>query len=240
MEIGIIKLALLAGGRGTRLGKLTDRIPKSMVKIDGRPFIAYQLDLLRKKGITDIVLCIGRFREQIEDYVGNGSKFGLNVEYSYDVTFSGTGGAIQGALPVLGDTFWVMYGDSYLDIDFSPILEYFLKYSFNPEYAGLMTVIKSSSYAGGNVIFRNKIVTYPRTLLDGNYIDYGLSIFRKNVFSDNVMSSVLRYGLKKLLGEGRSHKILGYEIKEMFYEIGSVEGLLETSNYIKDNKRGIV
>ena len=239
MEVGIIKLALLAGGRGSRLGKLTDSIPKSMVKIDGRPFIAHQLDLLREKGITDIVICVGRFREQIEDYVGDGNRFGLNVEYSYDVTFSGTGGAIQGALPILGDTFWVMYGDSYLDIDFQPILEYFLKYSFNPEYVGIMTVIRSSSYAGGNVTFENKIVTYRSRTLD-SYIDYGLSIFRKNVFNDNPRNSLLRYGLKNLLEEGRPHKILGYEIKEMFHEIGSVEGLLETSNYIKDKNKGIV
>ena len=180
-EAGMIKLALLAGGRGTRLDgfkNLTKETPKSMVEVAGKPFIAHQLELLKEKGIIDVILCVNYLGEQIEEFVGDGRRFGLSVEYSYDqssLSPSGTGGAVYNALPILGDTFWVLYGDSYLDIDFSSILEYFLIHRLDPKYTGLMTIIKPDFPIRGDIIFRNNIAIYYNKYAfrhDKVYIDY--------------------------------------------------------------------
>src|SRR4051812_18273832 len=111
-------LALLAGGKGTRLGPLTDQLPKSLVDVNGDPFIAHQLRLIRQQGITRVVICAGHFGEQITAQVGDGSRFGLDVSYSWDgERLLGTAGALARALPLLSEAFFVMYGDSYLSCD---------------------------------------------------------------------------------------------------------------------------
>src|SRR6266852_5514518 len=109
-------LALLAGGLATRLLPLTETIPKSMILVAGEPFIAHQLRLLAREGVTDVVICSGYLGEQIEAYVGDGSRFACHVRYSADGDLPlGTGGALRRALPLLGERFLVMYGDSYLN-----------------------------------------------------------------------------------------------------------------------------
>jgi len=222
MKAGSIKIAILAGGKGTRLGNLTRDTPKSMVEVAGKPFITHQLELLREKGITDVVLCVGHLGKQIEEFVGDGSRFDLNVEYSYDSrdieyasdksTALGTGGALYNALPLLGNTFWVIYGDSYLDIDFSPILEYF-NYNHNLYgYGGLITKTSDN-------------------------IDYGLYVYTKEIFN---IYSVIRHHKKEFslsnLNAVCSNTILKYEIKKRFYEIGSLQGLKETEEFIRSKK----
>ncbi len=213
MNVGSIKLAILAGGKGTGLGNLTRDTPKSMVRVAGKPFIAHQLELIKEKGITNVVLCVGHLGEQIEEFVGDGSRFDLNVEYSYDGKVAlGTGGALCNALSLLGYTFWVIYGDSYLDIDFSPILEYF-NYNHNLYgYGGLITKTSDN-------------------------IDYGLYVYTKEIFN---IYSVIRHHKKKFslsnLNAVCSNTILKYEIKKRFYEIGSLQGLKETEEFIRGRK----
>src|ERR1700724_513100 len=97
---------------------MTETIPKSMIEVAGEPFIAHQVRLLVSRGVTDIVVCAGYLGEQIEGYVGDGAEMGCRVRYSYDgETLLGTGGAVARALPMLGQEFFVMYGDSYLRTD---------------------------------------------------------------------------------------------------------------------------
>src|SRR3989338_4051456 len=109
-------LALTAGGAGTRLQAVSPRLPKSMVEVAGEPFISHQLRLLKKEGISRVVICAGYLGERIRDFVREGTQFGLSVTYSFDGKKPlGTGGALRRALPELGDLFWVLYGDSYLD-----------------------------------------------------------------------------------------------------------------------------
>ena len=109
-------IAILAGGLATRLRPLTTGIPKSMVEVAGAPFIEHQLRLLVREGFKAIVLCTGHLGDQIESFVGNGSRFGCSVQYSKDgSTPLGTGGALLRAAPLLGTSFMVTYGDSYLD-----------------------------------------------------------------------------------------------------------------------------
>src|SRR5436309_3537115 len=112
-------VAILAGGLATRLRPLTEKIPKALVPVAGRPFLAHQLELLRENGITRVVLCVGYLGEMIRDEFGDGREFGVELSYSFDgAKLLGTGSAVRKALPLLGETFYVLYGDSYLPIDY--------------------------------------------------------------------------------------------------------------------------
>src|SRR5688572_28727943 len=117
-----LPVAILAGGLATRLRPTTETIPKALVDINGEPFLAHQLRLLSRNGISRVVLCIGHLGEQIRDYAGVGGRFDLRVEYSVDGhELRGTAGAIRNALPLLGDAFFLIYGDSYLPCDYADI-----------------------------------------------------------------------------------------------------------------------
>lgn len=225
-------LAILAGGMATRLGDISYKTPKALIQVGGEPFIAHQLRLAAREGIKRAVLCVGHLFQQIEDFVGNGAQFGLSVSYSWDgARLLGTGGALKKALPMLSDPFMVLYGDSYLDTKYSPIVAQFYA-SGKP---GLMTVFDNDNqWDLSNVEFqRGIVVRYDKKNPDPEmrHIDYGLSILSKQVFDAlptekpfDLADVFERLILSKHLG--------GYEVTERFYEIGSPEGLRETSSYL--------
>jgi NDP-sugar pyrophosphorylase family protein len=133
-------VAILAGGRATRLLPLTQDLPKALVPVAGEPFISHQLKLLRREGIDRVVLCLGHLGERVQDYVVDGRGFDLAVDYSFDGEQPlGTGGALKRAIPLLGDSFFVLYGDSYLDIAYSEPLAIFRKSGAG----ALMTVLRN-------------------------------------------------------------------------------------------------
>src|SRR5436190_7833925 len=144
-------LALLAGGLATRLGDLTKQVPKAMVEVAGEPFIAHQLQLLRRERVPRVVICAAYLAEQIQAYVGDGSRFGLSVTYKIDgPKLLGTGGALRAALPELGDEFLVMYGDSWLDTAYAAVVEAFS----NSGQPALMTVFRNEGqWDTSNVLF---------------------------------------------------------------------------------------
>src|SRR5215475_16199750 len=114
----MLPVAILAGGLATRLRPITERIPKALIEINGEPFIAHQLRLLRSRGIRRVVLCLCYLGEMVRDFVGGGQAFDLAVEYSFDgPVLLGTAGAIHRAIPLLGGAFFVLYGDSWLPCD---------------------------------------------------------------------------------------------------------------------------
>lgn len=117
-------VAILAGGLATRLRPMTESIPKALLEVAGEPFISHQLCYLRDQGIESVVLCVGYLGQKIQDYVGSGSKWSINVSYSFDgPSLLGTGGALRHALPMLGEHFFILYGDSYLPISFREVQE---------------------------------------------------------------------------------------------------------------------
>lgn len=225
-------LALLAGGLATRLGTLTARTPKSLISVAGEPFIAHQLRLLVCQGIRDVVICCGHLSEQIEKFVGDGSRFACRVRYSADgATLLGTGGAIRRALPLLGHRFWVMYGDSYLTASFAPVLAAF-QISRRP---ALMTVFANQNrWDASNVEFAaGRIARYDkRTPLPSmQHIDYGLSLFSAEVFA--AWPSQSAFDLSEVQSHLAAHgSLAGYEVTDRFYEIGSLSGLAETETYL--------
>src|SRR5882762_5153238 len=130
-------VAILAGGLATRLRPLTEKIPKALLPVAGKPILAHQLRLLQSQGIRRVVLCAGYLGEMIEHDFGDGRDWGVKLEYSFDgPVLLGTGGALQRALPLLGEKFFVLYGDSYLPIEFAPVADCFERSG----KLGLMTV----------------------------------------------------------------------------------------------------
>lgn len=226
-----VTLAILAGGLATRLHPKTLTIAKSMIEVAGKPFIGHQLELLSSKGIKNVVLCLGYLHQEITDYVGDGSGFGLNVKYSFDGEKpAGTGGAVVNALDFLSDPFMLMYGDSFLNIDFIDIIEYFK----NRRESGLMTVLRNENkWDKSNIDFKDgKVIGYEKTK-DGkfSYVDYGVSMLRKKVL--NGYSKGFRFDITEVFQNLiKSGDLLGFEVFERFYEIGSFSGIEETEKYI--------
>lgn len=225
-------LALLAGGKGTRLKEIAPERPKALVEVAGKPFIEHQLGLLRREKIKKVVICVGYEGAQIKDFVGNGSRFGLTVTYSADGEIPlGTGGAIRRALPQLGDLFWVMYGDSYLDIPFEPVLNFFLSQKKN----ALMTVYRNENrWDKSNLVFENEAIRQydKKNHTDRmKHIDFGLGLFRPEAFKlwQNKSAFDLAAVYQSLI---QGNDLLGYEAENRFYEIGSPQGLRETSAYL--------
>jgi NDP-sugar pyrophosphorylase family protein len=231
-EISTVPVALLAGGMATRLRPITESIPKAMVEVAGRPFIDHQLDLLRRNGIRRVVMCLGYRGQQLEQHVGDGSSLGMEIRYAYDgETLMGTGGAVRRALPLLGDVFWVMYGDSYMDIDYRAVLDQFDRSGAD----ALMTVLRNDNrWDSSNVVFRDgRLVRYDKKnrTPDMNYIDYGVALLRRGVAgripTDRPFDLAELYS--SLVVEGR---MVGYEVTHRFYEIGTPAALEETGRYL--------
>jgi len=168
----------------------------------------------------------------IEAIVGDGSHFGLRVRYSFDgPMLLGTGGAIKAALPMLGENFFIFYGDSYLPIDFRSVEQSYL----SSKKLGLMTILKNENqWDRSNVIYQNgSLIEYNKEEIkpNMNFIDYGLGILNADVFSGYPEGEIL--DLSKVYNNlSLKNELLGYEVFERFYEIGSHQGILETKEYL--------
>lgn len=227
----MLSIAILAGGLARRLHPLTKTIPKALVDVSGKPFIFHQLTYLKNQGLTDVVLCVGYLGNMIEDIVGDGSQFGLSVTYSTDGdVLLGTGGALKKALPYLGKSFFVMYGDSFLPINFQVVQNVFLA----GDRKALMTILRNDnrwdksnvSFVEGNLIEYNK--SEPNQTM--SYIDYGLGIISSEVFLR--YSEGISFDLADVYRDLSHHgELKGLEVFERFYEIGSHQGLIETNAY---------
>jgi NDP-sugar pyrophosphorylase family protein len=226
-------LVILAGGMATRLYPATRKIPKSLIDIAGKPFIDHQLTLLRKKGIFQVVLCVGYLGELIEEYVGDGSQWGLDVQYSYDGDILlGTGGAVKKALSLLPDTFFILYGDSYLDIDYKVVIERF----YEEGLPVLMTIYRNqNAFDSSNILMKSgRILKYDKKSRDPamEFIDYGLVVIQKKVFEPYPANKPLDLTqvLSLLVDSGQ---VAAFEADQRFYEIGSTSGIKETEEYIR-------
>jgi MurNAc alpha-1-phosphate uridylyltransferase len=229
----MLPVVILAGGLATRLYPVTRKIPKALIKIAGRPFIDHQLALLREKGVIQIVLCVGYLGEMIEEYVGDGSRWGLDVQYSYDGNvLLGTGGAVKKALSLLPDTFFILYGDSYLDIDYNAVIERF----YDEGLPVLMTIYRNqNAFDSSNILMKGgRILKYDKKSRDPamEYIDYGLVVVRKKVFDPYPANEPvdLSHVLSRMVDSGQ---VAIFEADQRFYEIGSTSGIKETEDYIR-------
>lgn len=232
MMVAAPPVALLAGGLATRLRPITEAIPKAMVAVAGVPFIDHQLALFARNGITRVVLCLGYLGEQVEAHVGDGTRYGLAVAYTYDGDrLLGTGGALRRALPLLGEAFWVIYGDSYLDFDYQAAWKRFARH----DALGLMTVLHNDDrWDGSNVVFENgTLLCYDKRVRtpEMRYIDYGATLLRREALAriPDGQAYDLADLYRTLVAEGQ---MIGHEVARRFYEIGSHEGLAETRAFL--------
>lgn len=228
------EVVIIAGGLATRLGTLSQDTPKSLIDINGKPFIYYQLKLLEKNNIDHVVLCLGHLGEQVEEYVRQ-NDFKLNIGFSYDGNENlGTGGCIKKALSLLSDRFMVIYGDSYLDFDYAKLFDKFEKYN-NPS---IMSIYKNDNKIDkSNVRVKRYNFYYNKLANDDRryeYIDYGANMFTKKCFIDEAYDFD-KFELFHLQGSLQDKKQLDfYLVKNRFYEIGSIDGIEEFRMYIKE------
>jgi NDP-sugar pyrophosphorylase family protein len=227
-----LTVAILAGGLATRLRPVTETVPKALVEVAGKPFLAHQLRLLSARGIERAVLCAGYRGEQLRDFAGDGTRFGLRLDYSFDgPQLLGTAGAVRRALPMLPDAFFVLYGDSYLPCDYAAAFDAF-------ERSGrlaLMTVYPNEGkwdtsnveFADGRILAYDKANRTPRM----RHIDYGLGVFLREAFLDTPEDRPSDLGALyyDLLARG---ELAAFEVAERFYEAGSFAGIRDLETYL--------
>lgn len=227
-------VAILAGGLATRLRPITEKIPKALVSVAGEPFLAHQIRLLHGAGFRHIVICAGYLGEMIKAEFGDGARFEMRIDYSFDVPhLLGTGGALKRALPLLRQNFFVLYGDSYLPIDYTAAKRAFLA----SDKPALMTVFKNEGrwdtsnvwFDGGEILCYDKKQRVPEM----RYIDYGLGVLRAEVMDR--WPDEKTFDLADVYHQLAAGKQLaGFEVAQRFYEIGSPEGLAELDTLLRN------
>jgi NDP-sugar pyrophosphorylase family protein len=224
-------VCILAGGRGTRLGERARDTPKPLVEVAGEPFLIHQLRLLAEHGVREAVICVGHRGEMIESRIGT-ERFGIGISYSHDGPgLDGTLGAIRRAAPLLGERFLVLYGDTYLRVDYAAANRAWS----DSALPALMVVLRNEGrwdtsnvrYERGRVIAYDKLAPNPEM----RWIDYGLG----GLTSEALTRVPHRErDLASLHGElARRGELCGYEASERFYEIGTPEALEETEDFLR-------
>lgn len=225
-----LPIVVLAGGLATRMRPTTHSIPKILIEVNGVPFLDHLLKYYVSQKIPRVVLCVGYLAEQVREFAGDGSRYGLHIDYSDDgERLLGTGGAVRNAKEMLEEHFFVQYGDTYLPIDYSEVEQAF----YSSGKIALMTVFKNENrWDGSNVIFaEGTLHLYDKhnPTSEMNYIDYGLSILSKSLLEQEAKEFDLATIFNTLSRQGR---LAGFEVFKRFHEIGTPEGLRETECYL--------
>lgn len=236
-----MQCVILAGGLGTRMRPFTEGMPKALIPVGplNVPFIDFQLAWLASHGVDDVILSIGYRGHMLRDHVGTGQRFGVPVRYVDEgAKLRGTAGALRLGIEedVLEDTFLVTYGDSFLPIDFGGVGA---AYRASGKKAA-MTVLKNGGrWDASNVIFENgSLALYDkkrsdRPTLSFEYIDYGLTALSRDVVIDAIPLGDGPHDLATLFHDlSVEGELLGIEVQERFYEIGSPQGLADFAAWI--------
>lgn len=238
-DIGSWPVAILAGGLATRLRPITEEIPKALISVAGQPFLAHQLRLLQNAGLRKAVLCVGYRGEMIEQEFGDGRSLGIELSYSFDgPELLGTGGALKKALPSLGQRFFVLYGDSYLPIDYAAPARAFAASG----KLGLMTVFRNEGrWDTSNVWFQaGSIKSYSKKdqASEMQHIDYGLGLLDSTALGRWPEGAAFDLAdvYRDLITRD---ELAGFEVERRFYEIGSPEGLAELDAMLRSQQLSV-
>ena len=221
-------MLVLAGGLGTRLGGLTQTLPKPLVPVAGRPFIEHPLELLRDHGARRVVLAVGHCGELIEQALGDGARLGLEIAYAFDgPTLRGTAGAIRGALHLLDERFLVLYGDTFLRVDYRRFAAFHAQHGL----PGSMSVLRDSTLVPANCVVEGNLVTaYNKRQppAGAEWVDYGLLAFEATVFAGDEPADLS--DLTAMLAGAR--QLAAFAVEDRFYEIGTPAALAETERFL--------
>tara|TARA_B100001741_G_C16485972_1_gene567271 strand:- start:203 stop:889 length:687 start_codon:yes stop_codon:yes gene_type:complete len=219
---------ILCGGKGSRVSKFTKQIPKCLININGKPFLYYQLKLLKKNNINDVIISVGYLSEKVRDYIKNNIDF-INIKIKDDgKRLLGTGGAVLKSINYLKKNFFIIYGDSYFNFK--------LKKLVKKKNLATMAIFKNNSkYDKSNIELKNsKKILYHKNRKDKKlqFIDYGASYINKQIFEGTKKN--VKFDLSELFEEiSKNNMLSGYKVKKRFYEIGSYDGIKDFKNYLK-------
>ena len=223
-------ICILAGGLGSRLGSTVGDTPKPLLEVAGEPFLIHQLRLLARYGARTVVLCVGYLGELIEQRIGAG-RFGISIRYSYDgPSLIGTLGAVRQAVPLLGERFMVLYGDTYLRIDYADVARVWR----DSGLPAVMTVLRNAGrWDTSNADFNGRLVRYAKRRPDPSmeWIDYGLGGLVSEALDAVGPETSDLADLYEVLSA--TDALVGYEATERFYEIGTPEALRETQRFLE-------
>lgn len=227
-------ICILAGGLGTRLGSTVKDTPKPLLSVGGEPFILHQLRLLARHGAQRAVISVGYLGEQIVDRVGR-EQFGIELEYCHDgASPLGTLGAVRKAATLLGERFLVLYGDTYLRIDYAAAAAAWNR----SELPAMMTVLRNEgAWDTSNAIFDGLLVTtYDKRhpTAEMAWIDYGLGGLEADALTKVGGQEEDLAALYHVLA--RERRLFGFEASERFYEIGTPTALAETSAFLAGHR----
>lgn len=232
----MLPIIILSGGLATRLRPITEKIPKSLIDINGQPFIFHQLKLLQKKGFKRVHYCLGFLGEMIEEVIIKSDFINqIDITFSYDgEKLLGTGGTVKKIINILPENFFITYGDSYLNIDYFSMQKEFFELNINGPINGLMAIYKNdNNFDKSNVIFKHDTFLYSKHNISNemNYIDYGVSILNRSHFFEFENQEIFDLSIiyEKLSIDCRLNP---YEIYNRFYEIGSLKGIDEIKNFL--------
>jgi len=228
-----MQCVILAGGLGTRMRPLTETCPKTLLPVHGRPFAFYQMHWLASQGVSEVVYSIGHHGDMIRRYWESRLSPVRSIRYVDEgVQLLGTGGALRLAREagVLKESFLVIYGDSFLPVQFAPIWDAFHASGM----PALMTVLRNEGcWDRSNAIFQDgRVLLYDKRGHPAmHYIDYGLSVLRRDIL-DGISTDV--FDLATLFHElSLRDQLAGFEVDRRFYEIGSPEGLRDFEGYVQ-------
>jgi NDP-sugar pyrophosphorylase family protein len=231
---GIVRMqaVIIAGGLGTRLRPLTLEIPKSMVMVNGRPFIEHKILLLKKYGVNDFLFCIGYLGEHFEKYFLDGSKLGVKIKYSVEKTPLGTGGALKNAEEKLEDNFIAINGDTYLPIDYKKLMDFYCEKKKN-----VIVLYDNHEKIAENNITLGKdclVSAYNKDSSAGmKYVDAGVCVFNKSVLShipQGKKVSLEKEIFPKLIEQ---KQLAGYVTNQRFFDMGTPERLKKTEEFLR-------
>jgi NDP-sugar pyrophosphorylase family protein len=226
-----MQAVILAGGLGTRLRPITEHIPKPMVEVAGEPFLARIVCWLAKHDFRRQLLLLGYRGEVVSDYFGDGHRFGISIEYSREPSPLGTGGALRFALEKLEDEFLLLYGDSYLPIDYKQVARAFLT---PPPCSGLMVVYDNrlgDTGVTGNVAVDGdgRVTRYAKNLHDADlqYVEAGVLCFRKKVFESLPDARVISLEQELYPELIANRQLRAFTTTQRFFDIGTPQRLEE-------------
>jgi len=236
-----MKIVIIAGGQGTRIASVNSEIPKAMIPVCGKPIIEHEVELCKRYGFTDFLFIIGYMGEQISSFFGDGSKWGVNIEYYHEKHPLGTAGALGYLKDKLTEDFFVFYGDTIVDFDMFAMLKYhqeknadatlFLHPNDHPYDSDIVELDSD----GKVVKFDNK--PHPDGFVSKNIVNAALFIFSPKVLEQvevGAKSHIEKNVLPRCLAVGMN--LYGYVSFEYIKDMGTPERYYEVCDDVKNGK----